>query len=78
MNRMDESLDALIEAVHAKACAAKLRAYTDPYTQDQVFTRFYLLDRGWCCQQGCRHCPYDEIHINMQQDFAKPDEKDEG
>ncbi len=23
-----------------------------------VFTAKYLLDRGYCCQSGCRHCPY--------------------
>ena len=23
-----------------------------------VFTMKYLLDRGYCCQSGCRHCPY--------------------
>ncbi|MEO5976346.1 MAG: DUF5522 domain-containing protein [Chryseolinea sp.] len=23
-----------------------------------VFTAAYLLKRGSCCQNGCRHCPY--------------------
>ena len=23
-----------------------------------VFTRAYLLKRGYCCGSGCRHCPY--------------------
>lgn len=23
-----------------------------------VFTEKYLLRRGYCCQSGCRHCPY--------------------
>ncbi|MFN3951927.1 MAG: DUF5522 domain-containing protein [Thermaurantimonas sp.] len=23
-----------------------------------VFTEKYHLDRGYCCQSGCRHCPY--------------------
>jgi hypothetical protein len=23
-----------------------------------VFTERYLLKRGFCCQNGCRHCPY--------------------
>lgn len=23
-----------------------------------VFTAHYLLKRGYCCQSGCRHCPY--------------------
>lgn len=23
-----------------------------------VFTAQYLRRRGYCCQSGCRHCPY--------------------
>lgn len=23
-----------------------------------VFTQAYHLKRGYCCQSGCRHCPY--------------------
>ncbi|HXC03225.1 MAG TPA: DUF5522 domain-containing protein [Bacteroidia bacterium] len=23
-----------------------------------VFTEKYHLRRGYCCQNGCRHCPY--------------------
>ena len=23
-----------------------------------VFTEHYLRKRGYCCQSGCRHCPY--------------------
>ena len=23
-----------------------------------VFTRHFLLRRGYCCNSGCRHCPY--------------------
>jgi Family of unknown function (DUF5522) len=25
-----------------------------------VLTAKYLLDRGYCCGNGCRHCPYDD------------------
>ena len=25
-----------------------------------VFTGQYHLRRGYCCDQGCRHCPYEE------------------
>ncbi len=24
----------------------------------RVFTAKYLLRRGYCCESGCRHCPY--------------------
>lgn len=23
-----------------------------------VFTEYYLKSRGYCCGNGCRHCPY--------------------
>ena len=23
-----------------------------------VFTEKFLLDRGYCCENNCRHCPY--------------------
>jgi hypothetical protein len=26
-----------------------------------VFTEQYHLKRGYCCQSGCRHCPYGFI-----------------
>jgi hypothetical protein len=25
-----------------------------------VFTERYHLRRGYCCESGCRHCPYGE------------------
>jgi hypothetical protein len=33
----------------------------DYYYSEQgflVFTEKYLLKRGYCCQNGCKHCPY--------------------
>ena len=32
--------------------------YEGPYL---VFTEAYHLRRGYCCQSGCRHCPYGFI-----------------
>ena len=29
--------------------------YEGPY---MVFTAKFLRDRGYCCESGCRHCPY--------------------
>lgn len=23
-----------------------------------IFTEKYLLKRGYCCKNGCKHCPY--------------------
>jgi len=25
---------------------------------NMVFTAKFLKDRGYCCESGCRHCPY--------------------
>jgi hypothetical protein len=25
----------------------------------RVMTESYLVKRGYCCSNGCRHCPYD-------------------
>lgn len=39
----------------------KLIPGKDYYINEQglwVFTADYLLRRGYCCQSGCRHCPY--------------------
>jgi hypothetical protein len=33
--------------------------YTDPNGL-LVFTEKYHLERGYCCKNGCRHCPYTE------------------
>jgi hypothetical protein len=27
-----------------------------------VFTEAYLKKRGYCCKNGCRHCPYRKLH----------------
>ena len=34
----------------------------DFYFEDglMVLTRRYLLNRAFCCDSGCRHCPYGE------------------
>jgi hypothetical protein len=28
-----------------------------------VFTNSYLLERGYCCGNGCLNCPYDYIEV---------------
>lgn len=44
---MNDNDDDLIEGVHY-------------YMENgfMVFTAIYLRRRGFCCQSGCRHCPY--------------------
>jgi len=28
-----------------------------------VLTKHFLLKRGYCCGNRCRHCPYDYINV---------------
>ncbi|HYA68279.1 MAG TPA: DUF5522 domain-containing protein [Acidimicrobiales bacterium] len=51
--RRDEIL-----ARHAVAMRAGEPGYLDPDTGLFVLTAAYLRDRGYCCDRGCRHCPY--------------------
>ncbi len=46
-------------ARHERAIAAGLSTYLDPTTGFAVMTADYLADRGYCCGQGCRHCPWE-------------------
>ena len=33
-----------------------------------VFTSAYLLKRGYCCGNGCRHCPYDHVNVPKKEE----------
>ena len=45
-------------AAHAAAVVAGELLYRDPDSGLMVMTSAYLAGRGWCCGNGCRHCPY--------------------
>ena len=47
-----------ILAAHDAALANGDPGYTDPVSGLFVLTAAYLTERGFCCDQGCRHCPY--------------------
>ena len=47
-----------IVRAHAHAVTAGEDGYLDPDTGYWVFTARYLWERGFCCEQGCRHCPW--------------------
>jgi len=40
-----------------------------------VFTEKFLRERGYCCESGCRHCPYG-YRRDQRSDEAEP--RDEG
>jgi len=33
--------------------------YVDSDTGWSVWTEKFLIERGFCCNSDCRHCPYD-------------------
>ena len=39
-----------------------------------VFTARYHLRRGYCCESGCRHCPFGAELEGSEPDEAKRDE----
>ncbi len=46
----------------------------DFYLEDglMVFTRAYHLKRGFCCETGCRHCPWDFSGARSRRSGATP------
>lgn len=49
-----------ILARHAAALDVGDAGYPDPATGLFVLTAGFLAERGTCCDNGCRHCPYVE------------------
>lgn len=49
---------AAILAAHERAVTRGEATYRDPTTGLAVMTVTSLLERGACCDTGCRHCPY--------------------
>lgn len=45
-------------ALHVAACERGEAGYVDPDSGYFVMTSRGLVDRGACCGNGCRHCPF--------------------
>ena len=47
------------------------------YNEDglMVMTEKYHLDRGYCCGNGCRHCPYDYDRVPEPRRSALPTQR---
>ncbi len=43
---------------HDAAMEAGRPTYPDPVSGFSVFTAAFLAHRSYCCDSGCRHCPY--------------------
>lgn len=46
------------EQAHEDAITRGEPGYFDPVTGLYVMTSAFHLERGSCCNSGCRHCPY--------------------
>jgi hypothetical protein len=46
------------QQAHDAAVARGQPGYLDPVSGLYVMTAASLRARGWCCGNGCRHCPY--------------------
>jgi hypothetical protein len=55
-----DALSPEVLAAHREAIKRGDGGYTDPETGLYVLTKMQLKMRGYCCGQGCRHCPYPE------------------
>jgi hypothetical protein len=42
------------------AVAEQQSGYLDPVSGLFVLSAWFLAERGYCCERGCRHCPYVE------------------
>ncbi|CAF4107301.1 unnamed protein product [Rotaria sp. Silwood2] len=59
-----------IHLLHRQACLNSQYIYIDPESRLQVLTRYAHLQRGKCCGNQCRHCPYG--HMNAEINFSRP------
>ena len=57
------------EVVNQQASLPLLREGEDYYVEGgaMVFTAAYHLRRGYCCDSGCRHCPYEQQPVSATQ-----------
>ncbi len=58
---MHNPLPPHVRAAHDEADARRAPGYIDPDTGLFVMTTGHLTRRGYCCGNGCRHCPYPEV-----------------
>jgi len=49
--------------IHEEAVSQGKETYTDPISGYLCFTALYHLNRGNCCGNECRHCPYNHVNV---------------
>lgn len=56
-------------------CIGVKKEIMDYYIENgfKVFTEEYHLKRGYCCKNGCRHCPYQKKDLNLNYEMERTD-----
>ncbi len=49
--------DHLFDSGYGETTVEGVDYYLDP-KGFRVMTEYYLVKRGYCCSNGCKHCPY--------------------
>ncbi|KAH3791965.1 hypothetical protein DPMN_145454 [Dreissena polymorpha] len=62
-------LELKIHDRHRTAVKTGELMYVDPQTGYSVMTRLAHLQRGQCCGNACRHCPFGQV--NVKEDYKK-------
>lgn len=70
MNTTDPDPSDRIRVAHDRAVERGESMYADPDTGYSVMTSATLAARGYCCGNGCRHCPYPP---DEQERAGRPD-----
>lgn len=60
------ALERKIHERHRNAVRKNEEKYVDPQTGYQVMTRVAHLQRGECCGNACRHCPYGQVNAPVE------------
>jgi cob(I)alamin adenosyltransferase len=68
-NTMTDEHD--IEDIHKTAILQGSTTYTDPSTGFLVFSELAHLQRGTCCGNQCRHCPYGWSNVVIRNNNSK-------
>ncbi|KAJ1946270.1 hypothetical protein GGF37_001266 [Kickxella alabastrina] len=59
------------KSVHEKALKNGNRSYIDPATGYTAFTELSHRDRGYCCGNTCRHCPYEYENVGKPEQMKE-------
>ena len=53
-----------IEELHRCTVSNGKQSYVDPSTGYNAMSQLMHQKRGYCCGNGCRHCPYGHVNVN--------------